>query len=1448
MRISLTVETAEQSADVLVDCDDQTTAADLADALSGAVGASGAELVVGEDPATPSARVAELGLLDGHRVGLGHKVEPPPGVETRGWQLHVVSGPDAGAVFALPVGDHDVGRSGVVSFLDHAMSRRHCRITVSTNGATITDLGSSNGTRLDGALLEAQRPHPVELGQMIGIGHSVVTLRPARATDAVIEAAEPGHAHFLRQPRMLPPRTTLEVKVPAAPGDKPRRRIPMVAMLIPLAMGVLMAWLMSSPTYLLFALMSPAMMIGNLVSDMRGGAKDHRARVEKYHRDLEASQQQLAAAVHTEQNRLRSELPDAADTFLTCVLPGRRLWERRPYDVDALTLRVGTADLPSTVQLVGGTFDTQVDQSEHRLHCVPVAVDLKRAGVIGVAAPHDTVVSTLRWLTVQLCAFHPTRDLAVTVLTSRAEDHWRWVRWLPHLRPGTVEGSTAYVGNDPDSVSAQVSALIGLLTARKQAMQGGHGVKADSFPAHVLVVHGYRQVRTTLGLAQLLDEGPSVGIYAICADEDERLLPERCTSTIVADPTRPDFGTLRRTGESDVVDVLLEGVAAPWCERVARSLAPLVDVGADQGETMLPDSARLLEVVGFDPPQAGAIRARWALEPRSTAMTIGVGLDGPFTLDLRRDGPHGLIAGTTGSGKTELLQTMIASLALVNRPDELNFVLVDYKGDSAFKDCVNLPHTVGKVNDLDPHLVERALESLSAELRYREHFFAEAQVKDIEDYQLLQSKEPHRPSLPRLLLVIDEFAALFKELPDFVSGLVGIAQRGRSLGIHLLLATQRPSGVVSPEIRANTNLRVSLRVTDAADSVDILESPDAASIAKSSPGRGFARLGAGNLLSFQSGRVGGRRPGAVLDEVPPPFVAAVPWKALGYQQPQPPAAVARDDVKDTDLASLVEAVRAAAVEDGVPAQRQPWLPALPEKLTMAEVYDDLPAATLAVPPLPFGRSDLPQLQEQQPATFDLVRDGHLLVIGSARSGRSQLLRTLAGAIARLTSPRDVHLYGIDCGNGALNPFTSLPHCGAVVGRTEPERAGRLLGRIGAEMDRRQMLLAQHGFADIEEQRRSPESSLPHLVVMIDRWEGFTTSLADIDNGAMADMVTRILREGASLGVHLVISGDRTLAGNQIASMTEHKFAMRLADKGDFSLIGLSPRSLPDRMPPGRGFTPAGIEGQVLLLDEDESGQAQAAALVRLGEAAHARGELAEVADPAQRPFRLDVLPSRITLEEALALRPADAAPTLLPLAVGGDELTAMGPDLATSPSFLVAGPHRSGRSTTLLAAVHAAVSFGVQVVVAAPRPSPLRDLAGTAGVLQVFTDDEPEATYRELVASVPGPVLLVLDDAEELKDARAEDYFAEIVRGNAEGQVALLFGGAADALQLGFSGWHVEARKARRGLLLSPQESGDGDLVGLRLPRSAVGQPVQPGRGLLHLGDGQLVRVATVLP
>jgi S-DNA-T family DNA segregation ATPase FtsK/SpoIIIE len=657
---------------------------------------------------------------------------------------------------------------------------------------------------------------------------------------------------------------------------------------------------------------------------------------------------------------------------------------------------------------------------------------------------------------------------------------------------------------------------------------------------------------------------------------------------------------------------------------------------------------------------------------------------------------------------------------------------------------------------------------------------------------------------------------------------------------------------VSPEIRANTNLRIALRVTDTAESADVIDAPDAGHIAKSTPGRAYVRLGHSSLVPFQAGRVGGRRPGAVAATIQRPWLARLDWAELGRPWPQRPASARAEEAEITDLTVLVRAICQASESMRLPAPKRPWLPALPDTLLLNDLPALPPPADGQLPAIPYGLDDLPAQQDQRPAALNLASFGHMMVAGAPRSGRSQLLRTMAGAVGLHHREADVHLYGLDCGNGALLPIADLPHCGAVVLRTQPERATRLMSRLSRELSRRQELLADGGFADVGEQRAAAASAderLPHILILLDRWEGFTAALGEVDGGRLTETVTRILAEGASAGLHLVMTGDRSLIAGRISSLTDDKMVLRLPDRDDVNLVGLRPRDLPGNIPPGHGFRAgSGVETQVALLAEDASGVGQATALREIATAAAAR---ATGAGREQRPFRVDVLPARLSFADAWPLRdPAVARSPLWALVgVGGDDLAALGPDLADGvPSFIVGGPAKSGRSSVLLAMARSLLAAGTGLVIAAPRPSPLRALDGRPGVAAVFTGSD--LTAEELTTALSrlaGPAVVMIDDAEGVRDCGASDELRTLVAYGGDQGRALIFGGNAEDLCSGFGGWQVEARKARRGCLLSPQQITDGDLIGLRLPRSLIGEPVRPGRALLNTGDGTLRTVAVPL-
>lgn len=1456
LTVSVTDPQAEGvSTTVVVDTEPSAQAGRFAAELARAVGqagtggewASAPALYIGTDPVDPEATLQVAGVRDGMDLGLGVPVPREPEPEGR-TELRVVSGPGAGTVFRLPPGDYDIGSADTCRIrLAAGTPAFAARLRVRLDGGA--ELVRAGQAMLDGkpvADASAWRE-----GSQLTVGDSLLELASGSSAKAPLTPAADGLGlEFNRPPRFVPAPAGANYRLPAPPVKPDKRPIPLLPiLLLPAGSAVVAITVTGRWTFVFIALLSP---IAALVTQF-GGRKQamlkYQEQLADYEQKLARLRADIEAAVLKEQHNLRLSLPDPASLLRMAAQPSERLWERRWQDPDFLAVRVGTADLPSSLSVEDPTLDEHRRTTVPQLNQVPVSVPLRRAGVTGLAG--SGAGGLAGWLAAQAASLHSPADLRIVVLAgSEGERDWSWTRWLPHCQP---QGEDAYalVGSTTESLARRIGELGQLVAARVQAgselVRGG----VNGYPDVLVVLDQARRARSLPGVIALLRDGPSVGVYTICMDREERLLPEECGAVVVTDPAAT--GSRVRTGVGAALeDVRPDSPEPGWYEHLARALAPLRGVG-DNDESALPGSVRLLDLLNVEPPTAEAVVAGWSLGGRSTRAVLGTGYDGPFSVDLVRDGPHALIAGTTGSGKSELLQTLVATLAVVNRPDEMTFVLVDYKGGSAFAECADLPHTVGMVTDLDTRLVERALVSLGAELRRRETMLAQAAAKDIEDYLDKRARGGDAlPPLPRLLLVIDEFASMARELPDFISGLVNIAQRGRSLGIHLVLATQRPSGAVTPDIRANTNLRIALRTTDTSESRDIIDAPDAGDISPGTPGRAYARLGPSALLPFQSGRVGGRRPGGSLavDTEVPVRARTVSWQELGGPlRAGRPGGSSDGSVPTeaiTDLAVLTAAVAEAARVAGVAKQPSPWLPALPAVLEWTPPLAPKPSADrgAALPAVEYGLVDLPARQSRSALVFDLDRAGHLHLIGSPRSGRSQSLRTLAAALAQAHGADDLHLYGIDCGNGALNALTALPHCGAVVDRNQTERLGRLLDRLTAELTSRQGVLGARGTADLAELRRmaAPEERLPHIVVLVDRFEVFEREYSSFDNGSYLERMIRLLRDGAGVGIHLVLAGDKVLGNSRFGGTTEDKIVLRMNDRADYSSVGVPTKAAPADPAPGRGLRTQDMsEAQIAVLGSDLSGTAQAQVLVGLG--AELTTREADV-PAARRAPRLDLLPDRISYPEAAALRAGPGAMRPL-VAVGGDTLTALGPDLAEVPTFAIAGPPRTGRSTALLTVALSLLDSGTGVIVLAPRRSPLRELAGRPGVAAVITDVEvPVDTFRGVLGDIPEEnAVIVIDDAELFMGAEIDPDLALLARGGAGNGWGVVVAGNAESMSLSLAGWMGQVKRNRTGMLLSPQSLGDGEVIGVKLSRGLVGQAPRPGRGLLHLGDGTLASV-----
>ncbi|GGV77850.1 cell division protein FtsK [Streptomyces griseoloalbus] len=1487
-RVTVVLEGGEPH-DVVITTEDTATAGDVAEALTTALRQAGrsaglpANVVAmpGTSPVLPHGHTAPAtagpplwadGVLcdasapatavlqDGMRLSVDDSVGPllRKGEPVGPYELRAAGGPASGRVIRLGIGTATVGSAPTCSFplTDTSLPPVALRIAIDMKGATTLVPEGGAEVLLDDEPVTSGTPWP--LGGVVRVGDSLLVLDRVAEPDAHLSAMSEGGLAYNRPPRLSPLRPRRRLVVPVAPTKGDRARFQFIMAFMPMLFGVGMYFLTQQIYMLLFCLMSPLMMAGQWISDNREGKKKHKTSVKQYKKDLAAHEAELAALGKEEQLARRADSPDPAEILLFATGPRRRLWERRLTDPDALQLRVGSGSLPSDVELVlgrGGSLYEEERPEPPVLPNVPVTLPFTELGVVGVAGDRARALATARWLGVQAAVLHSPRDLSLVSLVSApgAGADWHWVHWLPHTSPDQGQDCVALVGFDSEGITRRVNELLNEL-ARRKAAREQNNMTGQLYPDPnvLLILDGARLLRRIPGVPQLLAEGPQYGILALCIDEDERLLPEECRAVVAWSPDAAHHVRIRGYGLEAAGEVLADQVTPEWCELLARSLAPVRDVSRDDAGSALPTSARLLTLLGMPDPTGVDVERIWQAGGSTTAAPVGIAADGPFALDIRRDGPHALVAGTTGAGKSELLQTIIASLAVANRPDALNYVLIDYKGGSAFMDCARLPHTVGMVSDLDAHLTERALASLAAELHRRERILFDAAAKDIEDYNDTRKLRPELEPMPRLVLVIDEFASLVAELPDFIAGLVDIARRGRSLGVHLILATQRPAGVVSADIRANTNLRIALRVTDASESIDVIEAPDSGAIAKSTPGRMYVRSGAQSLVGVQSARIGGRRP-ATGRTGPKATLLPLPWNAYG--RPLPKRAEAEDDgTMVTDLAVLVDAVRDGARRMGFGEQRSPWLPPLSEQVTLDELAayaaDSAAARPSDVAPIPYGLIDLPAKQSRTPLSLDLVHGEHTMLLGGARSGRSTALRTLAGSLAHSTSPHDVHVYAIDCGSNALLPLMRLPHVGAVVTRDEPDRVRRLIERLLAEIARRQQLLAMEGASSAAEQRAAatPDDRLPWMVLLLDSWEGFASTFESYNYGQLLESAQRIFREGSAVGLKVVMTADRSGLSGHVSSAFADRLVLRFADPNDYSTAGLQPREVPKNMPPGRALriTDTGVdETQIGLLTADPAGQAQVRALREIAEEAAARhGRV-----PAgRRPMRVDALPSRITASEALALDPDFTPPSPLwaLIGVGGDELQPIGIDLEDNgPGFVIAGPPKSGRSTLLVAATETLLRSGTPVVLVAPRRSPLRELEGRDGVLGLLNADSREDDLEELVNRASGgSYVVIVDDAELLYDTSLDEALETVVRKGADGGIGLIAAGSTDSLSGQYRGFAVEARKSRNGMLLTPQSPSEGELFGIRLPSNSGGGPAGSG---LYVAGGSFMPIQAVM-
>ncbi|WP_087925969.1 type VII secretion protein EccCa [Streptomyces albireticuli] len=1288
-----------------------------------------------------------------------------------------------------------------------------------------------------------------------------------------------------RPPRALPPEVPgAEIRL-EAPPELPRGAQDSVLMqLLPtLGMASSMVYFFMPGAAPMMKIMGVMMMCSTLgmtiamVVRHRQGSQGQTADMRRDYLKYLAQTRRTVRRTAKAQRDAQFYLHPSPDQLWSVVAEGTRLWERRASDDDFAQVRVGlgtqqlstplvapeTAPIDDLEPLTTGAMQ-QFLATHGSLDGMPVALSLRAFYHVTLSGEPETVHGTARALVAQLVTLHSPEDLVVAVVSARgAASYWEWAKWLPHVQvPGAVDGAGArrLIGDD-------LAELEDLLRPR---LEGRTRFSREGQPLldqpHVVVV---------------LDGGavPPDSVFAA---------PEGLQGVTIVEVVPGDLGELRG-GLSVVVEpgslqlmsqvATYEGVpdtlSMEAAEALARQLAPL-RVGGGDGDEPLLANLDFTDLLGLG--DAGSVDVARTWRPRSAAerlrVPIGVSEDGaPVMLDLKEAaqdgmGPHGLCVGATGSGKSELLRTLVLGLAVTHSSENLNFVLADFKGGATFAGMSGLPHVAAVITNLadDLTLVDRMRDSITGELQRRQELLrAAGNYANIHDYEKARAAGAALEPLASLVLVIDEFSELLTAKPDFIDMFIQIGRIGRSLGVHLLLASQRLEEGRLRGLETYLSYRIGLRTFSAAESRTALGVPDAYHL-PSVPGSGYLKFGTDEMTRFKAAYVSGTyRTGAgagsgggplPIERRPVLFTAdPVP---VTYTAPAPVPDEPR--AGDDGLADTVLDVIVRRVEGQGPPAHQVWLPPLDRSSSLDELLPPLSAVEgrgLTAPDLPrAGRLSVPIGLVDKP--FEQRRDvlyrdfsgaaGNMLVVGGPQSGKSTLMRTLISAFALTHTPAEVQFYGLDFGGGGMSAVADLPHVGGVASRLDPERVRRTVAEVAGVLARREEYFRAHGIDSIGTFRRLRASGeitdqpWGDVFLIVDGWANFKQEYEMLEG-----VVTDIAGRGLGYGIHIVVTASRNMEVRaSLKDQLLNRLELRLGDTMDSEFDRKVAANVPAGVP-GRGQLPEKLHFMAAQPRIDSDSDAETltdatAAMVRaVGEAWSGPGAPGVRLLP--RKLRADELPKGFEYPQygvALGIDETNLEPVFV--------------DFETDPFFLVFGESESGKTAALrMLAKQITERYGpdeAKIVVGdyrrtlldvipdthlleyAPITSALTVHANALNGLMERRAPQPDITPQQLRDRSwwSGPRFFVIVDDYELVSTSSGNPLAVLTENlpfaRDVGVRFIIARSSAGASRSMFEQFMQRVRElGAQGLVLSG-DPGEGDVLGGVRPR-----PMPPGRG-----------------
>lgn len=851
-----------------------------------------------------------------------------------------------------------------------------------------------------------------------------------------------------------------------------------------------------------------------------------------------------------------------------------RLWERRIDDYDFLTVRLGTGDVETDIdiQYPEERFMMEDDNLVEILNEIadtskiiksaPITVSLAEKNISSlIVNKNENIDNFLRSLIVQLIAFHSYEDLKLVFLLDKDENqNLDYVKLLPHVWDKTKQMRFfSYDNDEMKDISKYLEIeLQNRLNYKDKNYKGFR-------PYYLIITNNYKKIENLKIITEILKTKENVGFSLLCIANDLLQLPNECKTFINLD-IQNNTGMIfeNEISSTNQKQITLDNSVKIFFERICQKISNIPIKYTETGGYMLPTNYSFLEMYDVGRIEQLNILERWNRNDPTLSLKAPIGVDTSgmtIYLDIHEKfhGPHGLIAGTTGSGKSEFIITYILSLAINYHPDDVTFILIDYKGGGlagAFaKRDVKLPHLVGTITNIDTNELQRSLDSIQSELRRRQVMFNEARnltdggTIDIYKYQKLYHDGIVEKPIPHLLIICDEFAELKQQQPDFMEELMSVSRIGRSLGVHLILATQKPAGVVNDQIRSNSKFAVCLKVQDKQDSTDVIKRPDAATL--KTAGQFYLQVGNDEYFVLgQSGWSGASYyPSDMIEKKVDNSIQLISDVGTPIKQVDDTVQKVLVD-KGEQLTNIVRYLYLLGKQQEI--QTDPlWLDNIPETIFVKDLRKKYQVKTKPniIKPV-VGEYDDPFNQRQGVVTLNLSKDGNTVIYGNADSGKETFLSTMVYDLITTHTSEEVQLYLLDFGTEALKIYRESPQVGDVVFINDTEKINRFFNMIQEKIrERKDELLEYNG--DYELYLKTSNKKMPMIVIVINNWDVFSETYGD----DYEDMIQALERESTKCGIVFVVTANAYNSMRyRLTQNFKQKIALQLNDENDYYSI------------------------------------------------------------------------------------------------------------------------------------------------------------------------------------------------------------------------------------------------------------------------------------------------------